>query len=263
MPKLERICEEFDQSINHQDFRLWLTSYPSPEFPTAILQNGVKMTNEPPKGLKANLIGSYLTDPIKDPEFFNNCEQSIPFKKMLFGLCFFHAVIQERRKYGPLGWNIPYEFNESDLRICVKQLKMFLDEDKNNIDYDALKYLTGECNYGGRVTDDKDRRLIKTILQDYYCSELVNDVNYTWTPHSIYKVPDVTEFNDFIEFVKNLPMNTDPQVFGFHSNADITKDLNETNLLFESILVCSSQEGVKIFFFIIFYYLIKIIILII
>lgn len=181
-------------------------------------------------------------DPISDNEFFEKCTKPAEWKKLVFGLTFFHAVIQERRQFGPLGWNIQYGFNESDLKISVKQVQMFLDEYPDKVPFDALKYLTGECNYGGRVTDDKDRRLLTTLLDDYFSPKIFED-DYKLSPSGIFYAPKFGVYEKYLEYIASLPLNPQPEVFGLHENADITKERNETQALFNAVLSTQSNSS--------------------
>ena len=241
MNSLERICESFTTDTCHDKFRLWCTTYPTPVFPVSVLQNGVKMTNEPPKGLRANIAGSFTVDPIGDPEFFATCGKGERFRALVYNLCFFHAVIQERRTYGPLGWNIAYEFNMSDLAICARQLVQFLD-DNDDVPFNALKYTAGECNYGGRVTDDKDRRCLNSILDRFYNPEAMKPGGLL-DADGIYKCPPDTDLDGYRQYIDDLPLVTGPGVVGLHDNANITKNQFETDKVLTAVLITEAGSG--------------------
>lgn len=89
MPRLEGIVEQLTEN-NHQDFRIWLTSMPSETFPVSVLQTSVKMTMEPPTGLRSNLLRTYANLENKE---LNDCAKPKEFKKLLFAFSFFHAIV--------------------------------------------------------------------------------------------------------------------------------------------------------------------------
>jgi dynein heavy chain len=178
MPTLEKMIEKFVEGNPHKNFRLWLSSSPHPQFPIAILQRGIKMTTEPPKGLRANLLTLYNT---VSEEQFARCGQVSTYKRLLFGLVWFHAILLERRKFKSLGFNIPYDFNGSDFAICHDLIIVFLDEYPDRVPYDAMKYLIAEANYGGRVTDDWDRRLVNVYISELMHEDVVHTDNFTPT----------------------------------------------------------------------------------
>ena len=231
MPKMETIVDAFDPATLHPDFRLWLTAMPSPQFPVSVLQNSVKMTLEPPKGLKANVIGTFQGF---NDEMFESCAQVEPYKRLCFSLSWFHAVMQERRKFGPLGWNIQYDFSNSDRDCSLRQLKEFLDK-YDFVPFKVVIELTGDVNYGGRITDDWDRRCMNTMLKEYVCPEAIED-NHQFSADPNYLQPPLGKHADYMEILKTWPLQPNPVAFGLHENADITCAQNEVRELFETVL---------------------------
>jgi dynein heavy chain len=237
MPKLERIVENLDDS-NHRDFRLFLSSYPSKAFPVSVLQNSVKLTLEPPRGLRSNILGTY------EALEWNEIEESTKpdaVKRLLFSFCFFHAIVQDRRKFGPIGWNIAYAFTNEDLMVCRKQLKIFI-ESYDDVPYKVLNYVGAEVNYGGRVTDDKDGRLIRNILETFVTPGVFTD-GFAFSESGIYKVIPPAEKEDYIDYIKSLPLNPEPEAFGLHANAEITTSQIETISLLETVLSMQPKSG--------------------
>jgi dynein heavy chain len=215
----------------HRDYRLWLTAMPSDGFPVSILQNSVKMTSEPPRGVKANLNVAYLGF---SDEYFERQPKAAPFKKLLFGTCFFHALLQDRRKFGPLGFNIRYEFTESDLKCSILQLEKFLSL-YDHVPYEVLVNLVGHINYGGRITDDWDRRMVMTVLMSIINPGILSD-DYPLAPGDKYLSPGAGGIDQYRETIRGLPINPHPNIFGLHENADITTQQNETQELCDILL---------------------------
>lgn len=146
----------------------------------------------------------------------------------MWGLCFFNALILERRKYGPLGWNIAYEFSNSDLLISQAQLMDFL-MNYEEIPWVALKYMVAEANYGGRVTDPNDRVTINLILEDFYNADMLKK-NHKLSASGTYYVPNLGDLLYYKEFIgENLPINDLTEIFGLHENAEITSAIGTTS----------------------------------
>ena len=167
LPQLEKEIEKQADKA-HENYRLFLSADPASKaenhiIPQSILETSIKITNEPPAGIHANLHKALDNF---NQETLEMCTKEAEFKSILFSLCYFHAVVAERRKFGPQGWNCKYPFNTGDLVISVNVLYNYL-EANNKVPWEDLRYLFGEIMYGGHITDDWDRRLCKVYLEEY------------------------------------------------------------------------------------------------
>nr|DBA23158.1 TPA: hypothetical protein GDO54_014099 [Pyxicephalus adspersus] len=230
----------------HPDFRLWLTTDPTKDFPIGILQKSLKVVTEPPNGLKLNMRATYFKI---SHEALDSCQHPA-FKSLVYVLAFFHAVVQERRKFGKIGWNVPYDFNESDFQVCMEILNTYLTkaytQNDTKIPWGSLKYLIGEVMYGGRAIDSFDRRILTTYM-DEYLGDFIFDTfqvfHFYRNDEVDYKIPSGDTKDDFVEEIESLPLANTPEVFGLHSNAEIGYYTQAARDMWSHLLELQPQTG--------------------
>lgn len=108
----------------------------------------------------------------------------------------------------------------------------------DKVPFKALRYLTGLCNYGGRVTDDRDRRTLSTILQDYYNDDVLGDTAYHIVGERFkkYYILKGESAREYLDYCRHLPDEESPMLMGLHENAIIQQAMSEANTIFANTL---------------------------
>ncbi|KTG04987.1 hypothetical protein cypCar_00006303 [Cyprinus carpio] len=226
---------------SHQDYRVFMSAEPSatPQehiIPQGILENSIKITNEPPTGMLANLHAALDNF---DQDILDQCSREQEFKTILFSLCYFHACVAERRKFGPQGWNRKYPFNTGDLTISVNVLYNYL-EANSQVPWEDLRYLFGEIMYGGHITDDWDRRLCRTYLEEYMQPNQF-DRKLSLAPGFV--VPSNLDYQGYHAYVDEMLPHESPVHYGLHPNAEIEFLTVTSDSLFHTLLELQYRDS--------------------
>eukprot|EP01105_Mastigella_eilhardi_P023120 TRINITY_DN578_c0_g1_i21.p1 TRINITY_DN578_c0_g1~~TRINITY_DN578_c0_g1_i21.p1 ORF type:complete len:3400 (+),score=883.23 TRINITY_DN578_c0_g1_i21:3362-13561(+) len=214
--------KQLTASEPHPNFRIWLTSEPHPKFSTILLQSSLKITYEAPPGLKKNLERTYESWSAEFVEKGNDVFRA----QSLFVLAWFHAVVQERRKFIPQGWTKFYEFNEADLRAAADIIDKI--HSSQTIDWTTVHGLLENAVYGGRVDNTFDFQVLQQYLRTYFNSDVLNTVSSTKRPLAPkIELPRRASYVDYKKLIAELPSADAPLLFGLPLNID--RSLQRTN----------------------------------
>jgi dynein heavy chain len=238
MPKwcmrLEKQLDDYAVEGSHPDFRVFLTAEPSLGIPIGLLERSIKLTNEPPQGLKQNLKRAFATFDRDEFEFKEGKVKSI-----LFGLCHFHSIIIERIKFGPKGWNRGYPFNTGDLMNSAQVLQNYLEHANDKVPWKDLRYIFGEILYGGHITDDWDRLLCMTYQEFYIREEILDEMELfpfaESFPEEHFRSPPPSSYDSYFEYIDMELTAETPIAYGLHPNAEIAVKTTDAQELFKYI----------------------------
>ena len=242
---LEKKLEEYATLGIHEGFRILLSSDPSNAIPISILDKSIKITSDPPSGLKVNLKQAFSCF---SKDMYEELEPRT--KAILFGLCQFHAVMVERKKFGAKGYNMMYPFSTGDLTCSAAVLKNYMESAPAKVPWADIRYLFGEIMYGGHIINDEDRLLANTYLNFYMRDDLLDEMNlfpfHEKEGAESFRMPSTSlPYSKVIEHIDESLKSETPLAFGLHPNAEIgVRTLMSEELLRVILDLSATGEGI-------------------
>ncbi|XP_073781562.1 dynein axonemal heavy chain 11 isoform X2 [Danio rerio] len=240
LSRLEEMLEN-TASNAHSNYRVFMSGEPAPNphehlIPRTILENSLKLTTEPPTGMNSTLHAA-LDNFSKDT--LEMCSREQEFKGLMFSLCYFHACVSERRKFGPQGWNHKYPFNNGDLNISANVLYNYL-EASTKVPWEDLCYLFGEIIYGGHITDERDRMLCRTYLQEFINPKMFEGELFLCPG---FPAPPDLDYSEYHRYVDERLPSESPALFRLHPNAEIEFMTATSESLFKTLLELQPRDS--------------------
>ncbi|RVE50586.1 hypothetical protein evm_004813 [Chilo suppressalis] len=221
----------------HPRFRLWLSSMPDDKFPLNVLQRSIKMTTEPPQGLKGNMVRLFAN--LNEDKF----DEATPkYRRLLYCVAFFHCTLIARKRFRQLGYNAVYSFNDADFDVSDNLLANYLEE-YEEVPWDALRYLFAIINYGGHITDDWDKRVLVAYINQFFCEEALDTPFYRLSSIPAYHIPRDGSLESYRDFLDLLPPSERAESVGQHASADVATLAQDALIMCSTLFALASTGG--------------------
>ena len=173
---------------------------------------------------------------------------------MHFLISWFHAIVQERLRFTPIGWSKHYEFNESDQRCALEAFDQWIDKAACNrtnlppekIPWDAMRVLLSQSIYGGKVDNEFDTLILSSLVDQFFRKESFNQKfplfqkKESDSATEMLYVPECRKSKGFQEWINNLPSIESPMWSGLPVNVERILKEHET---FDMIAKLKTVQG--------------------
>ncbi|KAL1514308.1 hypothetical protein ABEB36_003585 [Hypothenemus hampei] len=220
--QLEKYLASMNFENTHENFRLFLTARDLKNFPLELMENCMKIVDKPPQSCQRKLCRLFYKNPIILDDYYYGCpgQQDI-FSKLIFKLCHFHCLLQEKWKLPT--WNLLYEFQDIDLEFSLGILKSFVNEGKSLME--KVHFVIGQCCYNGCLFEKLEKGYVSELLDKCLISSR--------------KLPIKCDRRDYLEYICKLPI--DDAFFGMSP-----REIRELDVMESKAILKMEQQLLKV-----------------